>query len=103
MMTGRLLPPRRSGGLEVVHLERSSDMAADNSVYLRWRAGRPAPAEERFATADDALDAVVARWATLQHQAPQLMDGQRRLMLTTAELLTIVAEELAGTKDAPEA
>lgn len=76
-------------------------MAADNSVYLRWREGRPAPIEERFATADEALDAVVARWATLQHQSPQLMDGRRRLMLTTAELVTIVDEELAASKDAP--
>jgi hypothetical protein len=67
---------------------------------LRWRAGRPAPEEERFETADDALDAVEARWMSLQHQAPQLLDARRVLLLSTAELAGIVAESLADG-DAP--
>lgn len=61
-------------------------MAADGPVYLRWRSGRPAPAEESFETADEALDAVAARWPLLPHQAPQLLDARRILMLSTAEL-----------------
>lgn len=72
-------------------------MATEGPVYLRWRAGRPAPEEERFATADDALDAAGARWASLQHQAPQLLDARRVLLLSTAELAAIVAEDLADT------
>jgi hypothetical protein len=40
-------------------------MAAEGPVYLRWRAGRPAPMEERFETTDDALDAIEARWSSL--------------------------------------
>lgn len=71
-------------------------MAADGPVYLRWREGRPIPAEERFESADAALDAVVARWATLQHQAPQLLDARRILMLSTDEIASIANEELAG-------
>lgn len=71
-------------------------MAANGPVYLRWRAGRPAAEEERFASADEALDAVVARWESLQHQAPQLLDARRSLMLTTEEVTAIVTEELAG-------
>lgn len=70
-------------------------MDVDGPVYLRWRAGRPAPEEERFATADDALDAIEARWPSLQHQVPQLLDARRILMLSTAELAAIVAEGLA--------
>jgi hypothetical protein len=61
---------------------------------LRWRAGRPASIEERFETADDALDAVEARWPSLQHQAPQLLDARRILMLSTAELADAVADSL---------
>lgn len=69
-------------------------MAAEGPVYLRWRTGRPAPAEERFETADDALDAIEARWSSLQHQAPQLLDARRILMLSTAELTKAVTESL---------
>ena len=71
-------------------------MAAEGPVYLRWRAGRPAPTEERFETADDALDAIEARWSSLQHQAPQLLDARRILMLSTAELAEAVAESLGN-------
>ena len=70
-------------------------MLAEGPVYLRWRAGRPAPVEERFETTDDALDAIEARWSSLQHQAPQLLDARRILMLSTAELAAAVAESPA--------
>lgn len=76
-------------------------MAVDGPVYLRWRAGRPAAEEERFETADDALDAIEARWSSLQHQAPQLLDGRRILMLSTAELAAVVAEGLAEAPTDP--
>jgi hypothetical protein len=62
-------------------------------VYLRWRDGRPAPAEEQFPDADTALDAVVARWAALRDQAPQLFDARRVLLLSTADLAAVVEEE----------
>lgn len=68
-------------------------MAAEGPVYLRWRAGRPAPEEERFDTLDAALDAVEARWESLQHQAPQILDTRRLLLLSTSELLEMAAEE----------
>lgn len=70
-------------------------MTAEGPVYLRWRAGRPLPEEERFETADGALDAVEARWETLRHQAPQLLDARRVLLLSTGELAAVVAEDLA--------
>lgn len=70
-------------------------MALDGPVYLRWRAGRPVAEEECFASTDGALDAVVARWSSLQHQVPQLLDARRILMLSTAELADIVTEELS--------
>ena len=62
-------------------------MSPQGPVYLRWRAGRPRPEEERFDTLDAALDAVEARWAALQHQAPQILDARRILLLSTAELM----------------
>ncbi|WP_149539614.1 hypothetical protein [Siccirubricoccus phaeus] len=67
-------------------------------VYLRWRGGRPAPEQEEFPSLDAALDAVEARWETLQHQAPQLLDARRVLLLSTAELLAMAeeGEEEAG-------
>ena len=71
-------------------------MTAESSVYLRWRAGRPMPEEEHFATMDDALDTVEARWETLQHQAPQLLDARRVLLLSTSELAEVVKESLAA-------
>ncbi|MDO9711128.1 hypothetical protein [Paracraurococcus lichenis] len=71
-------------------------MSVQGPVYLRWRAGRPLPEEERFETADDALDAVEARWESLQHQAPQLLDARRVLLLSTAELAAVVAESQEG-------
>ena len=61
-------------------------MSLHPPVYLRWRAGRPRPEEERFDTLDAALDAVEARWAALRHWAPQVLDARRVLLLSTAEL-----------------
>ncbi len=61
-------------------------MSVQGPVYLRWRAGRPRAEEERFDTLDAALDAVEARWAALRHRAPQILDGRRILLLSTAEL-----------------
>lgn len=73
---------------------RVTDQQTEQSpVYLRWRAGRPQPEEERFDNLDAALDAVEARWETLQHQVPQILDYRRILMLSTAELLTMTQEE----------
>lgn len=68
-------------------------MSTQGPVYLRWRAGRPLPEEARFETLDDALDAVEARWSELQHQAPQLLDARRILLLSTAELVAMAEEE----------
>ena len=62
-------------------------MSPQGPVYLRWRSGRPRPEEECFDTLDAALDAVEARWAALQHQAPQILDARRILLLSTAELM----------------
>jgi hypothetical protein len=62
-------------------------MSPQGPVYLRWRSGRPRPEEERFDTLDAALDAVEARWAALQHRAPQILDARRILMLSTVELM----------------
>jgi hypothetical protein len=67
-------------------------MSVQGPVHLRWRAGRPLPEEERFETLDAALDAVEARWAELQHQAPQLLDARRILLLSTAELVAMAEE-----------
>lgn len=68
-------------------------MTVVGPVYLRWRAGRPAPEEERFDTLDAALDAVEARWESLQHQAPQILDMRRLLLLSTQELVEMSEEE----------
>lgn len=65
---------------------------SDGPVYLRWRAGRPTPEEERFADADAALDAVEARWETLQHQVPQLFSAHKVLLLSTEELRQMMEE-----------
>ncbi|GGC45338.1 hypothetical protein GCM10011504_24730 [Siccirubricoccus deserti] len=61
--------------------------------YLRWRSGRPAPEEETFETLDAALDAVEARWAELQHQAPQILDRRRVLRASTTELQGLMEAE----------
>jgi len=68
-------------------------MSDSGPVYLRWREDRPIPKEERFETLDDALDAVEARWETLQHQAPQILNARRILVLSTSELASMAEEE----------
>ncbi len=65
-------------------------MAASGPVYLRWRAGRALPEDERFDTLDAALDAAEARWATLQHQAPRILDSRHVLLLSTTELVAMM-------------
>ncbi|MFN3449263.1 MAG: hypothetical protein ACK44F_11250 [Roseococcus sp.] len=54
--------------------------------HLRFRTGGAAPAIESFATLDEALDAVEARWETLRHQAVQVLDPRKILLFSTAEL-----------------
>ena len=71
-------------------------MSLQGPVYLRWRAGRPRPEEECFDTLDAALDAVEARWAALQHRAPQILDARRILLLSTAELMGMWEEAEAA-------
>lgn len=68
-------------------------MSDAGPVYLLWRAGGAKPAEERFATLDAALDAAEARWETLQHQAPRVMDRRRVLLASTEELRHAVGPE----------
>lgn len=56
-------------------------------VYLRWREGTAkAPEMEQFATLDEALDAVEARWDALQHQVPQILDARKVLLISTADI-----------------
>jgi hypothetical protein len=73
-------------------------------VYLRWREGTAkAPELEQFATLDAALDAVEARWDTLQHQVPQILDARKVLLISTADIETAMSlpedeeEGAAGT------
>ncbi len=54
--------------------------------HLRYRAAGPAPVVETFPDLDAALDAVEARWETLRHQAVQVLDPRKLLLLSTAEL-----------------
>lgn len=62
-------------------------------VYLRSRTGGPAPLLESFPDLDAALDAVEARWETLQHQVPQILDARRVLLVSTEDLQRMMAEE----------
>lgn len=63
-------------------------------AYLRWRSGSgAAPELERFATLDDALDAVEARWETLQHQSPAVLDHRKVLVASTEDLARMMAGE----------
>ncbi len=71
-------------------------MTNPGPYYLRWNAGRPKPEEEAFPDLDAALDAVEARWETLQHQVPQIYDRRRVLAITTAELLAMAEDEAEG-------
>ena len=73
-------------------------MTGNASVYLRWRDGRPAPVEECFDNLDTALDAVEARWEALQHQAPQILDTRRILLLSTTELAEMWEDEALASE-----
>jgi len=61
--------------------------------HLRYRAGGPAPVIESFPDLDAALDAVEARWEALRHQAVQVLDPRRLLLLSTAELEEMMKRE----------
>ncbi|MBX9700506.1 MAG: hypothetical protein K2X74_13790, partial [Acetobacteraceae bacterium] len=61
--------------------------------YLRSRQSGPAPTLESFKTLDDALDAVEARWQALQHQVPQILDARKVLLISTDDLVRMMAEE----------
>jgi hypothetical protein len=73
--------------------EEADPLTQSGPCTLRWRAGRPSPEEERFENLDAALDAVEARWDTLQHQAPQVLDQRKVLLLSTSELQEMMAAE----------
>ncbi|MCX8135145.1 MAG: hypothetical protein N3D18_14435 [Roseococcus sp.] len=64
--------------------------------HLRYRTGAPAPVIESFATLDEALDAVEARWETLRQQAVQVLDPRRILLFSTAELEEMMKGEPEG-------
>jgi hypothetical protein len=68
-------------------------MTTQGPVHLRWRAGSAAPETETFPDLDAALDAVEARWETLQHQAPQILDARRILLISTDQLKAAMVEE----------
>lgn len=68
-------------------------MSDTGPVYLRSRQGGPAPTLEQFKTLDEALDAVEARWETLQAQVPQILDARRVLLISTEDLQRMMTEE----------
>jgi hypothetical protein len=68
-------------------------MTTQGPVHLRWRSAGAAPEIETFPDHDAALDAVEARWETLQHQAPQILDHRRILLITTEQLKAAMVEE----------
>jgi hypothetical protein len=75
-------------------VEGTDSMADTGPVFLRRRPGSgPAPVLERFGTLDAALDAVEARWQTLQHQVPQILDARRVLLLSTEDLHRMMEAE----------
>lgn len=67
---------------------------AQGPYHLRYRAGGPAPVVESFADLDAALDAVEARWEVLRHQAVQVLDPRKLLLLSTAELEEMMKGEV---------
>jgi len=68
-------------------------MSSQGPVHLRWRASGAAPQTETFADLDAALDAVEARWEELQHQAPQILDHRKILLISTEQLKAAMVEE----------
>lgn len=73
-------------------------MTTQGPVHLRWRSAGAAPETETFPDLDAALDAVEDRWEALQHQAPQILDARRILLITTEQLHAAMVEE--GEEDA---
>ena len=67
-------------------------MTTQGPVLLRWRAAGAAPETETFADLDAALDAAEERWEELQHQAPQILDARRILLITTDQLQAAMIE-----------
>ncbi|MEO3474815.1 hypothetical protein AAFN86_23340 [Roseomonas sp. CAU 1739] len=67
-------------------------MTTQGPVTLRWRAAGAAPQTETFSDLDAALDAVEDRWEELQHQAPQILDARRILLITTEQLQAAMVE-----------
>jgi len=68
-------------------------MSTQGPVHLRWRATGAAPEIETFADLDAALDAVEERWEELQHQAPQILDARKILLISTDQLKAAMVEE----------
>lgn len=68
-------------------------MSSQGPVHLRWRTSGAAPETETFADLDAALDAVEARWETLQHQAPQILDHRKILLISTEQLKAAMVED----------
>ena len=73
-------------------------MTTPGPVHLRWRAAGAAPETESFPDLDAALDAVEDRWETLRHQAPQILDARRILLITTEQLEAAMVEEEDGAE-----
>ena len=73
-------------------------MTTPGPVHLRWRAAGAAPESEAFPDLDAALDAVEDRWETLRHQAPQILDARRILLITTEQLEAAMVEEEDGAE-----
>jgi hypothetical protein len=68
-------------------------MTTQGPVHLRWRDSGAAPQTETFTDLDAALDAVEERWETLQHQAPQILDHRKILLISTDQLKDAMVEE----------
>ena len=68
-------------------------MSNPGPVHLRWRASGAAPEIEAFPDLDAALDAVEERWEELQHQAPQILDTRKILLISTDQLKDAMIEE----------
>lgn len=73
--------------------EGGSEAGRQGPVHLRWRGAGPAALSETFATLDEALDAVEARWEEIRAGAPQILDARRVLLISTADLEMMMTEE----------
>gem|GEM_PF-1509311 len=68
-------------------------MTTQGPIHLRWRAAGASPETETFPDLDAALDAVEERWGDLQHQAPQILDHRKILLISTEQLKAAIIEE----------